>query len=127
MKNNSEEFVFSPRGVGNNWYACFICGHKPQQKCQYDMAAFIDSSLITKVTIGDTTIVDHPLRTLFWENDLLIGEIDYREYEPNRVQLKIGACGEHKPNLELLAALCYGDGRLTEARLRLCIPERKRP
>lgn len=126
-KDKPTEFMFKPRGVGNNWYPCFICGHKPQQKCQYDMASFIDTSQGHVVTLTDPPLYTHPITDLFWENDIHVGELDYRASEPNRVQLKLGACGEHKPNLELLGALCYDDGKITEARLRLCIPERKRP
>lgn len=32
--------------------------------------------------------------------------LDYREYEPDRVQVKIGACDKHLPNLKLLDKLC---------------------
>lgn len=121
------EYLFKPRGVGNNWLPCFICGHKPQEKCQADMSSFIDSSLIVRLTVGEKTIISHPITRLFFEMDLLVGKLDYREYEPNRVQLKLGACGEHEPNLHLLEALCYSDGKINEERLRLCIPKRKRP
>ena len=31
--------------------------------------------------------------------------LDYREYEPNWIQVKIGACDKHKQNLELLERL----------------------
>ncbi len=128
MKDKLAEFVFRPRGVGNNWTPCFICGHKPQQKCQYDMAAFVDPNLITKFQALSTVdpIIDHPITTFFHENDIY-AELDYRQHEPNRVQLKLGACGEHVPNLRLLEALCYGDGKITQFRLTMCIPERKRP
>lgn len=121
-----QAWLFKPRGIGNNWIPCFICGHKPQEKCQADMASFVDHNLVSAVTVGDRVFPNHPITKVFWENDLH-AELDYRQHEPNRVQLKLGACGEHEPSLRLLEALCYGDGKLTEARLRLCIPGRKRP
>ena len=39
--------------------------------------------------------------------------LDYRDYEPDRVQVKIGACNRHKANLERLDGLT-SDGVLTQ-------------
>lgn len=116
------EIRFRPRGLGNNWHPCFICGHKPLHACQFDMAGFVDPDLVRHV--GDATF--HPLSKLCHEVGVL-GVLDYRASEPRRVQFKFGACGEHKPNLSLLEHMTYEDGKITKARLEACIPGRKTP
>lgn len=117
--------LFRSRGVGNNWLPCFICGHLPKYKCQADMAGFVDASLVKHA--GDEHF--HPIQDLFHQADLLVGKVDFRSYEPGRVQVKIGACGEHEPNLRLLDWMVQHaeDSMMTEAMLGLCIPGRKRP
>lgn len=126
---------FHPRGPGLNQLPCFICGHNPVTGVQTDMASFIDSSLITfpfknAGIVNPATgkpFVAHPVDNLF-QHHRLIGKIDYRDFESNRVQYKIGACGEHEPNL---MALCYGallnKDNLTSGLLLDCIPKRKIP
>jgi hypothetical protein len=125
------EFKYLPRGIGSNWLPCFICGHKRVERCQADMAAFVDASLIhiypefVKDDEGKR-VVEHPIMRFFFENDI-VAKLDYREHEPNRVQVKLGACGEHVPNLELLCYLTMNDGKITAARLARVIPGRKLP
>lgn len=106
-------YEFYPRGIGNNSVPCFVCGHgtswgsetKPAVEleldekgyykhgnCQADMACFVSSKeegeLLSKM-------IPHSI-------------LDYRDYEPNRIQLKIGACPSHLVNLQLLGRLTGG-------------------
>ncbi len=37
-------------------------------------------------------------------------QLDYRDYEPDRVQVKIGACDEHLGNLQRLDLATATDG-----------------
>lgn len=120
------KFSFSSRGTGQNWLPCFICGHKPVHKCQADLAAYVDPSLVKHV--GEKHF--HEVGELFHEVGLLIGEVDFRAHEPHYVQVKLGACGEHEPNLMLLdwqLQMGPNKGFLTRAMLECCIPGRKIP
>lgn len=42
--------------------------------------------------------------------------LDYRDYEPDRVQVKIGACDKHLPNLQKLYELTR-EGVITNAHI----------
>lgn len=119
-------FRFRPRGLGNNWLPCFICGHKPQSVCQTDMAAFVDPSLVRSLTLGDMTYHRHPVTDLL-ERERFLATLDFRSHTPNRVQVKLGACGEHGPNLELLCYLTDGEGTIDAKMLARCLPARRLP
>lgn len=130
--SDNERFKFSGRGLGQNWFPCFICGHKPMHKCQADQAFFVDSALVTVssvITDGDgKPLVYHPLVDWFHDQDVLLGKLDYRDFEPHHVQVKLGACGEHEPNLELLGLLCrQDDNHISQRTLARVIPQRRRP
>lgn len=122
------KFKFRSRGLGNNWLPCFLCGHKPQQKCQNDTAFFVDAALVKSIELDLAKPIHmHPVMDLFFEVGLLATLVTSRMAE-GRVQVKLGACGEHVPNLELITALTTANGdQLTEQILRMSIPGRKIP
>jgi hypothetical protein len=79
-----EEFYF-PRGLGWGYGKCFVCGETTQ--IMDDMAAFVESKAGERIV------------AMFRPDQ---ARLDYREYEPNWVQVKICACKRHKESLQLL-------------------------
>lgn len=118
------EFIYRPRGMGMNWLPCFICGHNRLGRAQADMAAFVDPELAQVFESMDA--VSHPIMELF--NECRVhAKLDYRKSEPHHLQVKLGACGEHEPNLMLLFELTHQLGKITPTKLKACIPGRKLP
>lgn len=82
---------FRARGVGlDKVRKCFVCG------CNNDLftpniAAFVDTK-----SEGETIVSWFPQDSAW---------LDFREHEPNWVQVKIGACKEHEPALHELCRL----------------------
>mgnify|MGYP003419590450 CR=1 FL=1 len=103
-EDNSPEMggeFFSVRGIGTDMTpGCFICGG--DSNFRNNIAAFV------KTREAGARVVS------MFETG---ARLDYRENEPDRVQVKIGACDEHKPNLEKLLLLCRGDGIITTAKI----------
>lgn len=120
---SEERHLFRSRGVGNNWYPCFICGHKPLNGCQHDLAGFVDAKQVNELAIS---VHSHPILSMAFHAGVL-ANLDYRASEPHRVQVKFGACGEHLPNLELLGEMVARTECVSNSMLLKCIPGRKRP
>lgn len=92
---------FRSRGIGLDLTpGCFVCGG--EKVLRNNIAAFVQCKKSGKRVVA-----------LFSQGAWL----DYRRHEPDRVQVKIGACVEHRPNLEKLDALTQ-DGIITTARIR---------
>jgi hypothetical protein len=101
---------YSPRGLGSNWLPCFICNppqvnisgllKTPEPDLKMDMAAFVDSKE------SGERVVD------MFRKAGLVAKLDFRKFEPNWVQVKVGACEKHEPNLKVL---------LEETKVRGCI------
>lgn len=124
---DTASFMFRSRGLGLNRYPCFLCGHIPNWQYQADMAAFIAPDLVRVLQFPDEKpIVSHPILDFFSDLDIL-ANLDFRTHEPNRVQLKLGACAGHKPNLELLGYLTDGNSQITKKIVDRVIPGRKVP
>jgi len=82
------EFFWS-RGIGTDHTpGCFVCGGKFGM--HKNIAAFVQCK-----TAGERVVA------MFKQG----ARIDYREHEPDRVQVKIGACATHITNLEYLNKL----------------------
>ena len=81
---------FSPRGIGANSLECFICHEGGDETIQPDMAAFVESK-----ETGER-IVEMFARTG------VLAHLDFRDYEPNWVQVKVGSCDTHLPKLQAL-------------------------
>ena len=77
---------FRPRGIGiAGSPGCFVCGG--ELELMTNMAAFVDSK-----ESGERIV------KMFKTGAYL----DYRDYEPNWIQVKVGACEKHTPNLKAL-------------------------
>jgi hypothetical protein len=69
------------------------------------MAAVVDSKLAGQKVIQ------------MYLNFGLHAVLDYRENEPDHVQIKVGACKKHLPNLERLAQLCNEDNKIDPSKI----------
>ena len=76
---------FAPRGIGCENLSCFICG---ETGLLSNIAAFVSSK-------------EEGEQIVSWFG-LMRSYLDYRPYEPHRIQLKVGACKKHYPSLERL-------------------------
>lgn len=87
-KRDDEPRIYSatPRGIGKNWGACMVCGGKDQD-LQNDCAFFVPSR-----ETGEAIVA------MFKQG----AKLDYRDFEPHWVQVKITACDEHLSRLEML-------------------------
>jgi len=106
---------FKPRGIGNGWTVCFCCKHPlpdcsaQSKKSLNDMAAFVDS-------YEDAC----KIKAMF----LYQGSncfVDYRDFEPNWIQIKVGACDKHLKNLELLMQQTDGKKTIEEDDIKICM------
>lgn len=88
---------FRPRGIGSDMCACFVCGsnNKPRalQRLLHNIAAFVRTK-----EAGERVVA------MFKQG----ARLDYRELQPTHIQVKIGACADHLPNLEMLFELTQG-------------------
>lgn len=92
------EYLFV-RGIGSDTTpGCFICGGP--NNLYNNIAAFV-----TTKAAGERVV------TMFKQG----ARMDYREYEPDRVQVKIGACDTHIANLRWLAHLARGQNVITSS------------
>lgn len=91
---------FRSRGIGlDTTPGCFVC---EGSKClRNNIAAYVQNK-----ESGERVVA------LFSKG----ARLDYREYEPDHVQVKIGACDSHLPNLERLHSL-VSDGIITKERI----------
>lgn len=53
---------------------------------------------------------------MFRVHHLGSARLDYRDWEPHYIQVKVGACNAHLPNLEALEESC-ADGTINEQRI----------
>jgi hypothetical protein len=91
---------FHSRGIGSEWnLCCFVCGHK--ESLLSNISAFTQCKASGERIVG-----------MFQDRAYL----DYREYEPDYVQVKIGACKQHEKNLEKLHDIVE-DGVITDSKI----------
>lgn len=92
---------FASRGIGlETTPGCFVCGGK--SRLLNNIAAFVRTK-----EAGERVV------TMFQTG----AKLDYRDFEPDRVQIKVGACDAHLPNLYQLDHLVE-DGILTEDKVK---------
>jgi hypothetical protein len=96
---------YSPRGIGSNRLPCYICNQGGKDKIQFDMSAFVSDK-----SAGEQVVA-------MYEELGLHAKLDFRPYEPKWVQVKVGACGKHLPNLEKLTKLCSEDKKINPAKI----------
>ena len=100
-KDTTAEF-FASRGVGTDMTpGCFVCGGK--EGMQNNIAAFVNHK-----HAGERVV------SLFKQG----ARLDWRPREPSWIQVKIGACKKHLPNLEALHSLTREKGIITAAILQ---------
>lgn len=79
---------FRSRGIGLDVCpCCFVCGVKGNNYLN-NIAAFVNSKQDGELVVE-------------WFNQR--ARLDFRESEPNWIQVKVGACDAHLPNLEALS------------------------
>jgi hypothetical protein len=114
-------YKFSPRGLGSSWQACFICGEKPlgdgggEGSTNDDMASFVETKE------DGEQIID--LFTALGCTALL----DYRDYEPNWIQVKLAVCRAHWPSLRLLKEICSKENTINSIIIKECLPKPRVP
>jgi hypothetical protein len=80
-----------PRAIGLDWTpGCFCCGG--ERGLHYNISFFVPSRETGEV-----------VASLFASGAFL----DYRDFEPNWIQVKVGACDDHLPNLEHLVEMVW--------------------
>ncbi|MEX2209807.1 MAG: hypothetical protein WD603_00175 [Patescibacteria group bacterium] len=91
---------FRVRGIGRDRTpGCFVCGG--EEELYHNIAAFVQCK-----ASGERVVA-------MFETGV---RLDYRDFEPNRVQVKVGACDTHRPNLDRLYELT-GDGVINAERI----------
>lgn len=94
---------FHPRGIGSDHTpGCFCCGGDP------GLYANI-SGFATSKESGEKIVAMFEYGA----------RLDYRGYEPNWIQVKIGACKDHLPNLEKLCALTAYENVMTPKKIEM--------
>jgi hypothetical protein len=83
---------------------CFVCGTLGYPHLS-NIAAFVSGKAGGERVVAMFTVASSSAR------------LGYREFEPNWVQVKVGACGRHLPQLEELERLC-ADRQITIERIR---------
>lgn len=89
---------FSSRGIGTDSVpSCFACGVDLSDTYVRNISAFVQCK-----EAGERVVA------------MLRGRarLDYRELEPDRVQVKVGVCSKHLINLERLDALTTNNNRI---------------
>jgi len=91
---------FRSRGIGKEWGCpCFMCGGG--EKFNSNIAAFVRTK-----AAGERVLTM-----------LQNSRLDYRESEPDWIQVKVGACKKHYPNLEVLHKLVRENGIITKDKI----------
>src|SRR3989344_4039782 len=86
---DTEGEFFRSRGIGlETTPGCFVCGG--DKRLYNNIAAFVQCK-----EAGERAIAMFPQAA----------RLDYRDFEPDRIQVKIGACDVHLPNLQKLDEL----------------------
>lgn len=111
----ADDWNYSPRGPGLNWLPCFICGADGQPN-EHGGTAQTDMSAFVRGKDGGERIV------ALFEQCGMQAKLDFRDFEPSYVQVKIGACVEHEPNLLLLWHLTSENKTLTAKKLEMVKP-----
>lgn len=104
IRRDDQEFgkslVFSPRGIGSDSCpCCFVCGTNEPSPVMSNIAAFVASQADGQEIVK-------------WFNNQ--ARLDFRQHQPNWIQVKVGTCKKHYPNLEILYERTKRYGRIRE-------------
>ena len=114
-------YTFASRGLGKSWDRCFICAEEPlgdglgEGSAHENLAAFVPNR-----SEGEAIVA------IFTELGLT-ARLDFRDFEPNWVQVKLGACRAHQPNLRLLDRLSAVNDEITKETILYCLPQPRVP
>jgi len=107
------EFFYS-RGIGMEWeLSCFCCGARDYRHRSRDTSKPGNGLLNNIAAFVECKAAGERVVAMFQKG----ARLDYRDYEPDRVQVKIGACNTHLPNLQKLFELVKDDSIITNARI----------
>lgn len=101
--------LFNSRGIGLDHCTCFVCGtskrSNDESSSEYlnNIAAFVSSKEAGERVVG------------MFE---MGARLDFRYYEPNWIQVKVGSCDEHLPNLKKLNEL-VSDGTINMDKIKI--------
>lgn len=99
LKPDNGEF-FRSRGIGLDSCTCFVCGNNEEpRRMMNNICAYVSCK-----DAGERAVA------LFEKG----ARLDYREWEPDYVQVKIGACEDHLLNLKILDSLIDADDIITK-------------
>lgn len=87
---------FNSRGYGKEWVSCFIC---EEGTLNDNVSGFVKSK-----SDGEKIVKMFP-KHIF---------LDYREHEPNYIQVKIGACKKHLKKLKKFINHTYRSGTIEQ-------------
>ncbi len=88
---------FRPRGIGgDSTPGCFVCGGEPGYRS--NISGFVESK-----EAGEHAVA------MFTQG----ARLDWRANEPDWIQVKVGACPAHVPNLEMLYRLTCNSHLIT--------------
>lgn len=97
---------FAPRGVGMDVTpGCFVC-HAVSTGYMANVSGFVDTR-------------ENGQKIVEWFGGF--ARLDYRDYEPNWIQVKVGGCEKHIPILEALCAATGVHGRIRKHTIDTCI------
>ena len=98
---------FRSRGIGSDRIAtCFVCGCNISENYAANISAFVECK-----EAGERVVAMFAGRA----------RLDFREREPDRVQVKVGACQKHQGNLDRLDGLVERKGVLTMIEIALAV------
>jgi hypothetical protein len=90
------EFDFKCRGIGRDHIdKCFCCHKKPDHYAPHNISGFVKSKEDGERIVEE--VFDGYAR------------LDYRDFEPNWIQVKVGTCDDCHPALEELERLTRGN------------------
>lgn len=83
-----------PRGIGNNWLPCGWCAPNPTDPdLKHDIASFVNNEAAGREALE--VLKEAGVRAV----------LDLRRADEGRFQVKVGACDEHRMNLDFLGSL----------------------
>lgn len=95
---------FNPRGIGLDYVdSCAVCG--AVANVYPNISGFVQSAASGRYIVS-----------LFKQG----AKLDYRDYEPDWLQVKIGVCDDHKGSLERLYTETLSTKRITRKLIRDC-------
>lgn len=109
-------YKFASRGIGSSWDRCFVCAEAPlkdglgEGSTHENLAAFVEGRAGGEAVLA-----------LFQDRGLT-ASLDWRESEPNWVQIKVGVCRAHQASLRLLDRVTAVNDEISSKAIAYCLP-----